>query len=257
MSGENVLKGCLVESDPAMIARARQTKRRALLLAILLQVLLVGLLVLAPLLGAVEKLPWTTRQIIPTAPIKGPLRPSGPVREQRARGTRLRLIPEQAPIYQPRRIPAEVAEVKDPPDLIARAQEADREGGNRGDRDGIYFDLFGSNERRTTMPKAPEPVKPKAPVHVSEPIQFARLVHRVEPVYPRMLVAARIEGRVILRAVIAKDGTIQSLEVLSGNPLFGQAAREAIERWRYQPTLLNGEPVEVETVITVIFTLKR
>jgi len=59
MSGENILKGCLVESDPAVIARERQAKRRALVVAILLQVLLVGLLVLAPLLGAVEKLPTT------------------------------------------------------------------------------------------------------------------------------------------------------------------------------------------------------
>jgi protein TonB len=61
----------------------------------------------------------------------------------------------------------------------------------------------------------------------------------------------------VLRAVIAKDGTIQSLEVVSGSPLFIEASREAIAQWRYQPTLLNGEAVEVETVITVVFTLKR
>ena len=69
--------------------------------------------------------------------------------------------------------------------------------------------------------------------------------------------SAGIEGKVVLRAIIDKDGRIQSLEVLSGHPLFIEAAREAIGQWRYQPTLLSGVPVEVETQITVIFTRRR
>jgi protein TonB len=92
---------------------------------------------------------------------------------------------------------------------------------------------------------------------VGEGVQLARLVRRVEPKYPVLPLQARMEGKVVLRAVIAKDGTIQSLEVMSGHPLFIDAAREAIAQWRYQVTLLHGEPVEVETQITVVFTLRK
>jgi TonB family protein len=259
VSGENVLQGCLVESDPATIARARQAKRRALMVAILLQVLLVGLLVLAPLLGAVEKLPMSRLTWTPYLPYKGGPRTKETTAVKQQGPRKPRVTNPQSGIMAPQQIPPKVAIVNDPPELIEQWQESNRKGWNRGEREGIGMDLFESNERRTAMPKAPEPpaVKPKKPVHVSEPVQLARLVHRVEPVYPRMLIAARLEARVVLRAVIGKDGTIQSLEVLSGNPLFIAAARDAIARWRYQPTLLNGEPVEVETVITVVFTLRR
>jgi protein TonB len=74
-------------------------------------------------------------------------------------------------------------------------------------------------------------------------------------VYPPLARQARIQGTVRLQAIIAKDGTIQSLEVVSGHPLLVQSALDAVRQWRYQPTLLNGEPVEVSTTVDVIFTL--
>jgi protein TonB len=258
MSGENILKGCLVESDPTVIARERQAKRRALVVAIILQVLLVGLLVLAPLLGAVEKLPWTTREITPMPPYKGGPKESVPKRNQTAPSKKPPLIRNERPIFQPTRIPANVAEINDPPEIIAEWKESNREGENRGGREGINIDWFDSGERRAVVPKAPEmKPQPKPRPVVSEGVQAARLVRRVEPKYPVLPLQARMEGKVVLRAVIAKDGTIQSLEVMSGSPLFVDAAREAIAQWRYQPTLLNGVPVEVETVITVVFAFKR
>jgi protein TonB len=258
MSGENILKGCLVESDPAVIARERQAKRRALVVAILLQVLLVGLLVLAPLLGAVEKLPWTTREIMPTVPYKGPPEPKGPKQDQTAPRKKPPRITNQPAIYQPRDIPTEVAEVNDPPEIIAEWQESNREGANRGGREGVGMEGIDPNGRSSVLPEPPEiKPQPKPRPVVSEGVQAARLVHRVEPKYPPLPRSAGIEGKVVLRAIIAKDGTIQSLEVLSGHPLFIEAAREAIGQWRYQPTLLSGVPVEVETQITVIFTQRR
>jgi protein TonB len=258
MSRENILKGCLVESDPATIARERQAKRRALIAAIILQILLVGLLILAPLLGAVEKLQWTTLQLTPTAPYKGQPKPSGPKHEQTAQRKKPPQITNRPPIYQPARIPTGVAEVNDPPEVFAAQPETGGEGKGTGRPDGI-IDLDAPSERRAVVPKAPEPVapKPKGPVLVLPTVQEARLVYRVDPKYPPLPRSAGIEGKVVLRAIIAKDGTIQSLEVVSGNPLFIYAAREAIAQWRYQPTLLHGEPVEVETAITVVFTLKR
>jgi protein TonB len=89
--------------------------------------------------------------------------------------------------------------------------------------------------------------------HLSE----AQLVHRVEPVYPRMAVLAKMQGEVKLHALIAKDGTIQSLSVSSGPPILAQAALDAVRQWRYRPYILNGQAVEVETFITVNFRKER
>ena len=83
------------------------------------------------------------------------------------------------------------------------------------------------------------------------------LTHRVEPSYPPLGRQLRHEGRVELHALIATDGTIQSLEVISGDPLFIHSALDAVGKWRYRPTILNGQPVEVDTHITVVYTLSR
>jgi protein TonB len=83
------------------------------------------------------------------------------------------------------------------------------------------------------------------------------LINRVTPVYPPLARQTRISGTVRLHALIAKDGTVQQLEVMSGHPLLVQAALDAVKQWRYRPTLLNGEPVEVDTTIDVIFTLNQ
>jgi protein TonB len=101
------------------------------------------------------------------------------------------------------------------------------------------------------IPVVPPPIhdKPLLISHLSE----AQLVHRVEPVYPRMAVLAGLQGEVRLRAIIAKDGSIQSLSVTSGQPILAQAALEAVRQWRYRPYLLNGKAVEVETFISVNF----
>ncbi len=85
----------------------------------------------------------------------------------------------------------------------------------------------------------------------------ALLIHRVEPVYPSLPKQLGRAGRVELRAVIATDGTIQSLQVVGGDPLFYQSALEAVRQWRYRPTVLNGEPVEIDTFITVIYNMQR
>ena len=83
------------------------------------------------------------------------------------------------------------------------------------------------------------------------------LLHRVEPIYPRPALLAGIRGEVRLHAIIAKDGTIQSLTVISGHPMLVTAALDAVRQWRYRPYLLNHEPLEVETLITVNFTGTR
>ncbi len=102
-----------------------------------------------------------------------------------------------------------------------------------------------------------KPRGPQRPFAVSEGVSEGYLLRKVEPVYPRPLVAMGIHGEVRLHAIIAKDGTIQSLTVISGHPLLAGAAQDAVRQWRYRPYLLNHEPVEVETLITVNFTSAR
>jgi protein TonB len=81
------------------------------------------------------------------------------------------------------------------------------------------------------------------------------LIHQVKPSYPPLARQARIQGTVVLQAVIGKDGSIQGLKVVSGHPMLAPAALEAVKQWKYKPYYLNGEPVEVDTTINVNFTL--
>jgi len=106
------------------------------------------------------------------------------------------------------------------------------------------------------VPTQPPAEKNKRLIRASV-LQEALLIHRVLPVYPQFAIRTRLEGTVQLRAIIGRDGTIDSLELLSGHPILARAALDAVSQWRYRPTLLGGEPVEVETIITVVFTFQR
>ena len=99
----------------------------------------------------------------------------------------------------------------------------------------------------------------KPPAH-TRPLQVSHwaegnLVFRVQPIYPALARQARIQGSVELRAIISKTGTIENLTVISGHPMLVRSAIEAVRQWRYRPYLLNGEPIEVETDVTVNFLL--
>jgi len=102
---------------------------------------------------------------------------------------------------------------------------------------------------------APAPV-PAAPIRIRiSAVEPGLLVHRVEPVYPDLARRARISGEVKLEGVIGTDGRLRELKVLAGNPLLTKAALDAVSQWRYRPTTLNGDPVEVIAPITVTFRL--
>jgi protein TonB len=92
-------------------------------------------------------------------------------------------------------------------------------------------------------------------VRIGGEVQQAKLVKSTPPAYPILAKRARIEGTVRLQAFISKDGSVQKVEVLSGHAVLAQSAVEAVQQWRYKPTELNGEPVEVVTSIDVVFKL--
>jgi periplasmic protein TonB len=99
-----------------------------------------------------------------------------------------------------------------------------------------------------------KPAPLKGPIRVSSGVAAGLLLAPIQPLYPAIARAARIQGTVVAQATISKTGTIENLRVLNGPPMLQSAATEAIRRARYRPFLLNGEPVEVETTINIVFT---
>jgi protein TonB len=102
----------------------------------------------------------------------------------------------------------------------------------------------------------PPPPAPSRPIRTSA-VMEGNLIRRVEPQYPAIAKQIHLQGAVVLNAIISRDGNIERIEVASGPALLALAAREAVRQWKYRPYLLNGEPVEVQTQITVNFTLDR
>lgn len=95
------------------------------------------------------------------------------------------------------------------------------------------------------------------PLRVGGVIAEANLIHKIQPVYPQLAKSARVQGAVEFTATISKDGNIENLQLVRGHPLLVNAAKEAVLQWKYRPTLLNGQPVEVITDIFVNFTLAQ
>ncbi|MGB7845375.1 MAG: energy transducer TonB [Candidatus Acidiferrum sp.] len=248
------LRSCLVDGDADQERRVHRSKQRAILISIALQILIVAALVLLPLLTKGENIAGRVIMF----PIPPYARGSSHPSKTRERLTHRQNHPA-CHFCAPDRIPhGIVTRDPTPPEQnfgdSAGDSDVDRFGDPQGDPNGFL------NTDSTRGPKPPEVVQAnKTPVirRISEPVQAAMLYHRVEPVYPTLAIQTRREGRVELHALISTDGSIQSLEVISGDPLFIRSALSAVREWRYHPTILNGQPVEVDTHITVIYTLSH
>ena len=106
-------------------------------------------------------------------------------------------------------------------------------------------------------PPPPPKAKPSGPVRIGGQVAAANLIKKVQPVYPPLAKSARVQGQVEFTAIIGKDGTIRELKLVRGHPLLVNAAKEAVQQWKYKPTMLNGEAVDVITQIDVNFTLSQ
>jgi len=113
---------------------------------------------------------------------------------------------------------------------------------------GVIGGIIGST---ANLPKVAAPQR----IRVSQGVTEGNLIRKVQPTYPPLAKTARIQGSVILNAVISKGGNIENLRVMSGHPMLVQSALDAVKQWKYRPYILNGEPVEVETTVTVNFNL--
>jgi protein TonB len=106
-------------------------------------------------------------------------------------------------------------------------------------------------------PPPPKKAAPTGPVRVGGQVAEANLIKKVQPVYPPLAKSARVSGTVEFSAVISKEGNIENLQLVRGHPLLVNAAKEAVLQWKYRPTMLNGQAVEVITSIIVNFTLSQ
>ncbi len=227
----------LLESSPA----ARKGKRWPMLMAFTLELTAAAVLILIPLFSSgiipiSARVPQPALRVVRVAD-KSPVKPEGGTTTGGTRGAFARVV-EVAAIGDQIRFPSQQTDVGPP-------TEIDYNIGNCISNclpDGPP--ITGNNSR-------PKPGS-TGPVRIST-LSAAQLVNRVEPVYPHPAVIIHLQGVVKLHALIAKDGTVQSLNVISGHPLLAAAALDAVRQWRYRPYILNGDPVEVETFITVTF----
>jgi len=111
--------------------------------------------------------------------------------------------------------------------------------------------IIGGLSNNAPVVKAAPPKK----VVESSGVMASRVIYQPSPIYPPIAKAARVSGTVVLQATIGKDGTIQNLRAISGPAMLQQSALEAVRRWRYKPVLLDNVPVDVDTTISVIFSL--
>jgi len=119
---------------------------------------------------------------------------------------------------------------------------------------GTFSAMLNSAPRVPVLAKSPEPTPVKR-IRVASRVVEANLIHDVPPQYPPEAGRARLEGAVVLMAVIGQDGSVKDVRVESGLPILAQAAIDAVKQWRYKPYLIDGEPVEVDSRITINFTL--
>jgi periplasmic protein TonB len=233
-------------------AKTGDWRRATLPIAYTLQALLVCFAALVPLIN-VQALPNAfnlTKPVLPLA--RGVSRPSAPARPEHVHRAQPNTI--VTPTRIPDRIPVFTAEQPAPPSPNVGVIGVPS--GPAGVPDGPLVDILRSLATPPPPAPTPAPTKPKRVVLTSV-VESAKLVYAPPPVYPQLAVIAHVQGTVRIHAIIGMDGSVDQLTVVSGNPLLVPAARDAVARWRYQPTLLNREPVEVETEIDVNFILNN
>ncbi len=239
--------------------KERTRRRYAAVLSFTFQCLLIGALLVVPLMFT-EELPrqqLLTFLVAPPPPPPPPPPPTAMAKVVRQIQTDL-LTGGQ--LRTPSRIPENVQMIHEeeaPPPMpsmggVVGGVPGGIPGGQLG---GVIGGIVSQTSSLAAIPKLAL-AQPKR-VRISQGVTKGLLIQRIEPKYPPLALAAHIWGQVVLKAIISKQGEIKELQLVSGHPMLVPAAIEAVTQWRYRPYLLNGEPVEVESTVTVTFQLSR
>lgn len=249
--------------EQSLLDQVGRTRRPwTVAVSFIFQCFLVGLLILVPLIYT-DTLPKTQLMSFLVAPPPPPPPPPPPAA---APVKVVKVIPRQfdaGRLMAPKSIPKQIAMIKEEelPDPSAAVGVVGGVPGGvpGGTPGGVIGGIIGAAPVAAPPPppkvEVQKPVTPQR-IRVGGNVQAAKIISQPRPVYPPLAKQARIQGTVRFTAIIGRDGTIQNLQLISGHPLLVPAAQEAVKQWRYQPTLLNGEPVEVITQIDVNFTLQ-
>jgi TonB family protein len=255
MSERDAFAQCLVDGDKQSVDRARAIRQKALLISIIFEAALVAALLLWPLIT--QGLPPQQYLITPAPPYHGgPSSSSGGSHSSTPRQPAKTSTAQYPVVSQPTHFPehAQASSFNDAPAIGSGPGSGNLPGSGVGDG-GEDFP-GGSDSAVRSLPLPPKP-KPEKPRPMSEGVMEAALLNKVQPQYPEPARLMHIAGTVRLQAIIGKDGRVRDVEVLSGNPILAHAALAAVREWRYRPTELNHEIVEVETEITVNFILQQ
>jgi protein TonB len=238
----------------------RQSKRKAFATttSFILNCLAVCLALLVPLMFT-EELPKAQllTLLVAPAPPPPPPPPAAEAVQRVVRQIQTDML-SSGQLRTPSRIPQKVQMIKEedvPPPMPANSGGVvgGVPGGIPGGQLGGVIGGIVSATSSMAVPKF-APVAPQR-VRISQGVTKGLLIRRVEPTYPPLARSARVQGEVVLSAIISTNGEIENLQLVSGHPMLVPAALTAVKQWRYKPYLLNGQPTEVETTITVIFTL--
>jgi periplasmic protein TonB len=240
--------------DQLVVSGANQTKTKTswtVLLSSIIQVGIVVVMILVPLIYT-EALPKGMLTTFLAAPPPPPP-PPPPAAVIKIVKPQVHLIKDgqlKAPTVIPKKVNI-IKEEEQPPD-VGNAVGGVVGGVAGGSAGGVLGGIIGGTSG-SNLP--PPPPKANKPVRVGGAVQAANLVRQVQPTYPQIAKTAHVSGTVVLHAIISKDGSIEELTYISGPPLLMKNAMDAVRQWRYRPTMLNNEPVEVDTTISVVFTL--
>jgi protein TonB len=241
--------------DQTFVNAHAQTRRPwTVAISLVLQTALVAIALIAPLLHVASlDVPTKIPLRIPVQSVDLKAKPevkAAPHPLSRATRPVLNLAVLRAPVT----IPPHVDLSPDPPEIASNAAVGPSLAMS-GLPGGIFTEQAPPVPPKPAVKPNPPSPPPSAPVRVGIGVQAAKLIFGPKPAYPPLARTTRTQGTVKIQAVISRDGAIKNLQVLGGPPLLIPAAIDAVHRWRYQPTLLNGEPVEVITEIDVNFTL--
>jgi len=249
--GLGSLRGCLMDGDAEQSRRQRSIRHRSLAISIAVQSAILTALILVSLFGKPQSIALAS--VTPVPPFGHRAHHSGD--NPKPPTTRPPNSDDYTVFPTPNaRLIAHTGESLNPVGPPDFEQGPNQSTGGPGCS--WCVDLVGRDNGWRPQPPPPvATVKPQV-VHVTR-LDPAMLIHRVEPIYPPLARQIHLDGRVELRAIIGTDGTIQSLQIVSGDPMFLRSALEAVQQWHYKPTILNGQPVEIDTYITVVYTMRH
>jgi protein TonB len=230
----------------------KTNKPWTVVLSMIFQTAFLAVLILIPLIYT-EALPKTMMATLLVAPPPPPPPPPPPIAQVVHVKPQVHLM-DAGKLVTPKVIPKDIKIIKeDAPDMSSMGMQGGVVGGVAGGQmGGVIGGVIGG------VGGAPPPPKPtQTRIRQGGNVTAAKLMNKVQPQYPPLARQTRISGTVRLHAIIGKNGAVEQLEVMSGHPLLVQAALDAVRQWKYQATTLNGEPVEVDTTIDVIFSLNQ